>query len=398
MSAADAHGRADWHRVQQLYRQFIRTVDHGNLDEGLAGDLAKAMARTCAAYDGEEERFVWHLLEICDEVDPREGTREDRLRGLYSDARYNVFDEYLKKGVDDRRRPVPFEAAVETCRRLRDINRLRDQLAPVPTGCVLGGSVSYGRFFNTVGHRDNEPSDLDLLLVVEGADAVTGIVDGLRRLPSVRPEQLEHMAERAALYPALRADRGRDFRCMFSHRLNLWPPSAADPFLAGTGIDGSYALSIHVATVTEFDHLILRDLPRLDAERTMFDFRASPPPGPDLQRSFAGTQFEVERTTEEIDGGYLVSSQVCHVANAAPEKGSRYHPGQLQNLILPEIELRWDLDAHHLYLPLYSFKVKLDERLAVERVERPYEVQNLANSHTRRFAFAPYVASRVDGK
>jgi hypothetical protein len=397
MSESDPHKRADWQRVQNLYRQFVRTVEQENLDEPLAGELAKAMARTCAAYDGEEETFVSHLLSVACEVDPQSGNSKDRFRALYSDPRPAIFPQYRKEGPEDRRRPPPFEAATETCRRLRDINRLRDQLVLVPTACVLGGSASYGRFFNTVGNRDNEPSDLDLLLVVESYDALPAVVDALRRFPGVHQEHIETMAARAALFAELLHSRD-GLRCIFSHKLELWPPSSPDPFLSETGIDGAYPLSVHSVSAADFDYIILRDRPQLDVEREIFDFREGPPDRPDRQRSFAGTAVEVERESEEVEGGFLTSSRVCHLESAEPEPGERFFPGQHQNLVLPEVEVRWELSFSRIYLPLYSFKVKLDERLALERVQRPYEIQNLANSHTRRYAFAPYVAARVEAK
>jgi hypothetical protein len=398
VSDSDPHERADWHRVRNLYRQFVRTVTQEKLDELLAGELAKAMARTCAAYDGEEETFVSHLLGVACGVDPQSGNAKDRFRALYSDPRFGIFSQYQKQGPDKRRRPPPFEAAVETCRRLRDINRLRNQLVLVPTACVLGGSTSYGRFFNTVGNRDNEPSDLDLLLVVESCEVLPAVVDALRRFPGIHSEQIETMASRAASFPELLSSRGAEFRCIFSHKLGLWPPSSPDPFLSETGIDGGYQLSVHVVTARDFDYIILRDRPHLDTERTIFDFREYPPDRPDTQRSFAGTEVEVQRESEEVEGGFVASSRVCHIESAAPEPGERFFPGQHQNLVLPEVEVRWELSFRRIYLPLYSFKVKLDERLALERVQRPFEIQNLANSHTRRYAFAPYVAARVEAK
>ncbi len=397
MSDSAPHERADWHRVRNLYRQFVRTVEQENLDEPLAGELAKAMARTCAAYDGEEETFVAHLLSVACEVDPEAAGEKEPFRFLYSDSRPTVLPPYLKAGPDKRRRPPPFEAAVETCRRLRDINRLRDQLVLVPTACVLGGSASYGRFFNTVGNQNNEPSDLDLLLVVESCDALPAVVDALRRFPAIQQEQIEAMATRAALFGELQ--RSRDgFRCIFSHKLDLWPPSSPDPFLSERAIDGGYPLSLHVVSVADFDYIILRDRPRLDADRTILDFRQDPPNRPDCQCSFAGTTVEVQRDAEQVEGGFVTTSRVCHLGPADPEPGERFYPGQHQNLVLPEVEVRWELSFSRIYLPLYSFKVKLDERLAVERAQRPYEIQNLANSHTRRYAFAPYVAARVEAK
>lgn len=398
VSTAEADQRADWRRIEALYRQLLTVIDSGHINDELAGQLAHAMARTCAAYDGIEELFVEDLLAVISDIEAAGGDRQERFRSFYHDSRYGEFDAYLKKGLADRRRPTPFEAAVETCRRLRDVNRLRDQLEPVPTGCVLGGSASYGRFFNTVGGRDNEPSDLDLLLVVRDYGELAAVTAAFARVAAVRESDVEAMSERVAAFPEVRELVEAGERCIFSHKLKLWPPGAPDEFLGGSGLNGEYEVSLHVFSAEDVDFLILRDVPRLESERTIVDYRLSAADRPDTQRSFAETQFEVGRegTERECPGGFLVPSRVCHVQDAAPQPGSRYYPGQHQNLILPEFELRWELASHRLYLPLYSFKVKLNERLAQERVERPYEIQNLANSHTRRYAFAPYVSARLE--
>jgi hypothetical protein len=398
VSTDAAYVRADWQRIEQLYGQLTRVVGTGHVSDKLAGKLAKAMARTCACYDGEEELFVEHLLSVIVAVEDASADRNAEFRHFYYDPRYNHFEAYLKREADGRRRPTPFEAAVETCRRLRDVNRLRAQLVGVPTGCVLGGSASYGRFFNTVGHRDNEPSDLDLLLVVADYADVTPVAEAFARVAGISPASVESMSERAAAFPEVRDLLRADQRCIFSHKLTLWPPDAPDPFLAGTGINGEYEVSVHVFSGEDIDFLILRDQARLDGEREIMDYRVRRPDRPDRQRAFAEAEVTVERegTERECPHGFLVPSQVCYVADADPETGSRYYPGQFQNLILPEVELRWELESHLLYLPLYAFLVKVRERLARERAERPYEIQTIPNSHTRKNQFAPYVGERLD--
>lgn len=398
VSSLEAYARADWQRIEQLYGQLTRVVATGHISDALAGQLAKAMARTCAAYDGIEEQFVDDLLAVIADVEGEPGDRNQQFRHFYYDSRYTQFPAYLKTDAEDRRRPTPFEAAVETCRRLRDVNRLRAQLVSVPTGCVLGGSASYGRFFNTVGDRDNEPSDLDLLLIVRDYTALPDVAAAFARVAGIAPAGVDAMSERANAFAEVCDLLGDGERCIFSHKLTLWHPDAPDAFLAGTGINGEYDVSVHVFSGEDVDFLILRNEPKLGGEREIIDYRTTCADRPDRQRSFAETEVVVERegTERECPHGFLVPSRVCHVADAAPEAGSRYYPGQFQNLILPEVELRWELESHLMYLPLYAFKVKVRERLERERVERPYEIQTIANSHTRKNQFAPYVGARVD--
>jgi hypothetical protein len=390
-----AHSRGDWDRVKRLYAQMVGLLSRGRCDPDVAGDLAKQMARLCAAYDGAEELFVEDLLEVMDEVDPLPGCREEQFEAYYHDDRYRKADK-VYEAENERRRPTPFEAAVETCRRLRDVNRLRECLATVPTGCVLGGSTSYGRFFNTVGlQADGRASDIDLLLVVASYDDLPRIVEALRRVEGILGDGLSEMHDRAGSFSDARARLEENARCIFSHKLDLWPSSDQDSMLAGTSIGGSYDLSLHIVSRDDLDYLILNDRPRLDESRTIFDYRAAAAGKCDLQRSFAGLEFDSAPKVIECPGGYVVSSTVCYVRELDDE-GERYFPGNFQNLILPEFEIRWDFEPQRMYLPIYSFKVKLEERLAHERRERPYERQRLSNSHTRYLVWAPYVSDRIN--
>src|SRR5262245_11475407 len=141
------HDTADWRRVVELYSQVSDIVNdlekENTLPEDLVAALSEALSRVLAHYDGNEMLFVDHLLALLSEKDNLKGSRAERFRSLYHDSRFKRFVPYHPTS-DERRRPKPFEAAVETCRRLRDLNMVRDALADLITAGILGGSVSYG--------------------------------------------------------------------------------------------------------------------------------------------------------------------------------------------------------------------------------------------------------------
>jgi hypothetical protein len=386
--------RADWRRVKQLYKQSSEILDDPEgtnvLPVGLAGALAEALGRVFASYDGTEEIFLADLLEVISSLDGAAGSIEERFRHFYNDDRFNRFPDYTSSAANGRRRPKPFEAAVETARRLRDLNRMRSALEDVPTSCILGGSASYGRFYNTIGAKDDNPSDLDLLLVVPDYDHLRKIAEALAPINGIT--KLANLDERIASLPGVTAEAGGDGRCIFSQKLDVWKESP-DPLLAKVQLPSYYTLSIHVFSSADFDYLILRDIPGImgELERSIWDYRDTPANRLDNQRCFAGIDLTLERDKREVTGGYLAESRVCHV------DGDRYYPGLHQNLVLPQFDLRWEMRQHRLTLPLLAFRWKLVERLREERAMRHFEIQTISLSHTRSAVFAPHIVRRVDG-
>ncbi|MGA9898258.1 MAG: hypothetical protein WBQ09_09160, partial [Terriglobales bacterium] len=137
---SDLHKRADWRAVEQLYGQFAAIASTGQqLPEIVTGALSNSLSRVLAFYEDEESQFVEDLLELWSGIDHLTGTRDSRFRSLYLDSRLDKYPEYkFPPEVDRRRRPRPFEAAVETCRRLIDVNSIRQTLSSLRTGAILG--------------------------------------------------------------------------------------------------------------------------------------------------------------------------------------------------------------------------------------------------------------------
>ncbi len=388
-----AHARADWRRVEQLYAQFSGIANDPEksnpLPDDVAGALAESLGRLIAHYDGLERDFMDDLLCVWSDIDHLGGSLRDQFRHLYLDPRLERFTEYHPLG-EGRRRPKPFESSIETSRRLIDLNHVRDALSSLPTGGILGGSLSYGRFFNVAGAITAKPSDTDLLLVIPDYNTLNQIPIALRSAEGVDLESLEQLAERVDRFHKIRQSL---HPCILSHKLKFWEDR--DPHLDQYGLSGQYVLSIHAFSRSDFEYLILKDQPVLKADasgpfvRDLNDYRDSEPTRRDNLRAYSGLDYSMELDFTKAELGYMNRVRVCRIED------ERYCPGLHQNIILPQFEIRWQSHSSRLYLPLLGFRWKMLERLSEERRLRPFEIQNLALSHTRYAVFSPHIKRRA---
>ena len=396
----ETHQRADWRLVEHIYAQVSSIM---NDEEGtnipselLMGFLAQAAGRVFTNYDGDELLFAEDLLALWRHIDGVNGDYKRSFVTLYHDERFHRLVGYTR---DDavRRKPTPFEAAIETTRRLRDVNSVRDSMADMECAAILGGSSSYGRFLSVRGaaHGVDESSDVDLLIVVDADEgSARQLVEALETLEGVSGTSLESMKSRCDQFEKLASVYEEP--CVFSHKLLMWEDKK-DPALADFGILGTYRLSLHLLSRTAFDYLILSDMPVLSAPepgfftRDLWDFRDTEPRhGHDEQRSFSGIDKTLKRDYFPVDGGYTSKVRACYMED------DRYFPGLLQNLILPQFEIRWDFRRRPIFLLVSGFRWKIVERLREETRKRPFELHRLSQSHTRSSEFAPHVIRTVD--
>jgi hypothetical protein len=384
--------RGDWRRVHDLYQQFSRSVEDASGDAAgpppaVTGALAEAMARVFASYQDQEETFLDDLATLFAEIDGIALDPIQRFRRLYKDTRLDGLERY-RAGRDARRRPRPFEAAVETVRRIQDLNRIRNALERLPTSAVLGGSVSYGRFYNTCGAA-GKASDIDLLLVVPQYEDLIAVPAQLRSLEFIDERQLQTMARRI---DALFEVRKRFGRCVFQQKLSLWEDEDLPSYLKRFQFPGYYSLALHVMSLEDFQFVTLADIPRLDSlKRTIAEFRDDPPSGnANSLRCFAGYVRTFDQQAVEVTDGFVAHEIVGEILE------DRFYPGMHLNLVLPQFEVRWESPDARIRLALLNLRWKLLARLTDERRLRTFEIQQLSLSHIRGNVLAPHVTRRVD--
>ncbi len=269
--------RFGWTRAATVYEQCIRALEDPYspyLPDKLAAFLAELLSRVSVSYFGREGQFLQ------DARDNMAGG--DSLANLYFDERFQRLPIYRESPVPaGRRRPTPFEAIAETARRLRDMNRLVELLGPLTMGGVLGGSMSYGRFFNVVGQREGKASDLDFYIILEDGEHLDDSLSALQRLPGIGPVSLELASTRYSEYLKYVDADGAGVPCGFTFKIPLHECSD-DELLEGVAVSTEYAVSMHVLPKSMSDLVLLVGAPEISTEwlgdgLTVLDFRESEP-------------------------------------------------------------------------------------------------------------------------
>ncbi|WP_156993752.1 hypothetical protein [Pseudonocardia acaciae] len=390
-----AHTNADWDLVEGAYRQCVELADdHGGrfMPDAIPDFLAEALARIAANYHGREEQLILHGLGILGNAEGANRITGSLFKQLYDDARFDRFIQYTSEHDPRRpyRRPCPYETMVETARRFRDLNHLESVLADLPTSCILGGSLNYGRYFSVRGASGDEPgSNVDLVLVLPSYVWVDEVIASLAELHGAARASLDTLEHRARVWHRHRLDDGYT---MFSQRIRMWSDQD-DPVLVWTPNRGEYAIDLRIMSSAVLEWILVADNAKLTASaagksRTVRNFCQRGTRPDEHQCSFSGRNLSTTLETTELDGDLLRLHQVYSIQD------DRYYPGAVQNLILPRFNKRWD-DVP-IEGALQAFRWKIVERLRFERRLRPYELQRVSLSHTRSEMFAPHILRAVD--
>lgn len=381
----DASITADWTRFRALAGQIVGTLPDPPVDE-LLDALARAVFDLAPIYAGRMPVLAGHALAVLADVEGAEALDAALFRQYYADARFT------RPGVCAWRRPAPFQAIVETARRLRDAALLRSLLRGVPTTALLGGSTSYGGFYNVRGvSAGRAASDLDLVLVLDDTVQLPRIAERFLTLPGVARADLERLHRRAGIF----AGRYDDGITMFSEKIDMWGASAHDPMLPA-GLPGGYRISLHVLTRPVLRFVLVESAVRLDpdvagATRTVRDYRPERTDRLDVQRTFAGHAVTLSGATQDAPDGCL-----RYTGAYTFDRSGGYCPGFIQSLLLmrPQPGPFWDdLDVAD---EVAAFRHKLRERLRLERARRPDLVLLFSLASVRRAILAPHVVRRLD--
>jgi hypothetical protein len=387
----EAHATADWDRTGAQYSQCIDIVANElvtYLPDELPAELAASIADISSVYQGREEKLAEHALAVFAEIEECETFDAALFERLYTDERFTRLPAYRLQ-QDGRRRPTPFEAVIETARRSRDATNLQRILAGVRSSGVLGGSTSYGRFYNVCGQSDTAPSDLDFVIVLENVRDLGDVARRMYELPGIDAKDVDIFIQRIHVF----ASAYNDQKTILSHKFKMWR-DGIDPMVMWPGHRPGYLLSLHFLMLPVLAYVLVESCTKLvrqqaGKKRTVRDFRNTPTDRPDHQRTFAGRSHIIPNRITAVDRGYLTLSRVYYL-----DDQDRYCPGIIQNLMLPMLDVRWDeLDARP---KLSTFRHKLMERLRMERRETPGAHLCLSLSHTRHQLFAPHIIRLLD--
>lgn len=391
-----AHANADWDLVEGVYQQCVEIAeDHDGrfMPDAIPAFFAEALGRMSANYHGREEELILHGLAILGNAEHATRITPSLFKQLYADDRFDRFVQYSLSGDPRRthRRPCPFEALVETARRFRDLNHLQAALADLPTSCILGGSVNYGRYFSVHGNSEQASgSNVDVIIVIPDYAWLGELITGLAELPGGAQASRTELEQRAEIWREHRLDDGYT---LFSQRIQMWSDED-DPVMAWAPNRGEYPMDLHIVSGPVLDWILVADSAKLTASgsgnsRSVRDFCQQGDQRDEHQRSFSGRNL---RTRLEVTE--LPAASVLRTHRAYSIQADRYYPGSVQNLILPRFNKRWD--EVPIRGALETFRWKIIERLRYERRQQPYELQRVSLSHTRAEGFAPHILRSVD--
>lgn len=388
-----AHASADWDLVEGAYGQCVAIAEDQArfMPESIPAFYAEALGRVSACYYGREELFILHGLGILANAEHANKITPALFQRLYGDDRFDRFVQYtLDGGQRRRRRPHPFETLVETARRFRDLNHLQAVLEDMPTSCVLGGSLNYGRYFSVRGglgrHRG---SNVDLMIVIPDYRWLDEVIAGVGELRGSARASMKALEQRAKVWRDHDLDDGYS---LFSQRIQMWTDQD-DPIMAWAPNRGEYSIDLRIVSSSVLDWILIADIPKLTANtagnsRSIRDFCQHDTRGNEHQRSFSGRNQRPTLEVTELADSLLRTHRVYSIHD------DRYYPGSVQNLLLPRFNARWDnvpvLSA------LEAFRWKIIERLRYERRQQPYELQRVSLSHTRLEGFAPHILRNID--
>lgn len=391
--------------VTSLYRQFsaLKKLGDGSGSApamtAITDRLAEAIAGVFASYEDCEDEFLLDLRDTMVEIDQIDGTEKERSTHLYKDESLRKFDIFRTGGENGKPRPKPFEAAVETVQRITDLNKIRDQLRPLGTTGILGGSLSFGRFFTVYGsYAFERPSDIDLVVLVNDYKDLGRIADALAKVKDknrthfIHPGQLERMKQRAEEFLSFSP---ADPPMFFQQKLTLWE-DANPQFFKQLDLPIRYRLALHVLDPDDFDYITLNGFSRLsDLPAEPLRVRVyrddKPSKNAEDQFSFSGRcrKSPVEEDPQ-VEG--KVTMQLCELTDG------RFYPGTHLNLMFPQFEVRWENPDLPARLPLQALRYKFQVQLEDERRLHPFEVQKLSFGHARSNQFARRVTQRLDSE
>jgi hypothetical protein len=384
-----ARDRADWDDAEGLFKQMVDCAESGAvvIPEELPGALADELAEIKKGYREDEATMCVHAHAIFANVESGEILDVDQYRKCYMDERFR-----LGPSVDNRRLPGPFEALIETSRRLRDARFLCGACEGIGTSGLLTGSTAYGPFYNVRGNlHGTTASDLDFIVVISHVSDLDSIGANLKKLPGVPDSDIDQFRRRARVF----ADGMDPHTVMFSHKLRLWSDGTADPLLPSAVATGDYLLSLHIVTLPVLKYLLVGSAPELSKEaagnrRTMRDYRQEPTRRTDDDLyDFARRPHRADSRTEPAELGCVRSSHVYYIADS-----DCYCPGLFQTMLFPPANLLWDdLGVRP---AVNAFQRKLGERIRYEAARRPHAMLRLSYAHPRLGVFAPGIIGLVN--
>lgn len=309
------------------------------------------------------------------------GMFADNLKTLLSSGKI-CFPDFLsipQPTALDKRQPSFWESTEATLERYQVLEKIEQAFVPPIEGIIVGGSMSYGPFYNIRKNLDNTgSSDIDTILIMSSENfsidenllAASGlfypedIALFLKRIPNFKKLYEQGDAE-------IMSQKFRIKNTDFDASLHFFTKCSLAKML-GTIVEDN---------ITEHSDEIF----------IIKDYKAKPFTHPIcLQRGFDNSlhRYEVPTQTPIEDGGVI--TLLPNYATA----GGKFYPGIYQNLVSPRFKVFADTTGETTTIT-QNFKEIMSRQLERERQKFPGEPKSLLQSHIRFAIFPPELSRRT---
>lgn len=277
-----------------------------------------------------------------------------------------------EKGADlGKRKPSFIESVDGTLERFYTIEKLKDILKDLADSVIVGGSMSYGPFFNIRKSLDETgSSDIDLIIILDEDKLDNSLWNKLQNSDIVSDAEKNIFSERISKFRDLLRKGEAD---MFSQKFHVQ--------------DTDFDISIHFFTPSVFDKMVGKDFEddlstNKDKVSLLRDYRAKEFPHQICaQQNFVGEQYEYKvPRQQQVDGGVITELPAYIIQN------QHFYPGIYQNLLSPCFSVSYDRTGDTTK-KVVKFSNTMEKRLKEENGDQP--LTQLLKSHIRHKIFSP---------
>ncbi|MBI4096602.1 MAG: hypothetical protein HY425_02685 [Candidatus Levybacteria bacterium] len=273
--------------------------------------------------------------------------------------------------IDNRRQPSFIEAVAETSKRLQTLERLVNTAPESVRGIVVGGSVSYGKFYCVRGAPD--PSDIDLFYIVDPAfftrEQTSNAFNSKAGIDAI---QAERFYERAARFPELMHSQKA---ALMSEKFKVEDFIVSVKILPLSTFRAEFDTDLKLAANKNGNQI----QPVLDYKHELYPITSF------TQYNFLGEPYTfLVNQNLQADG-----SSIANIPSIIVASGHLY-TGDHHNHAFPKYEIMLDRNGDIGQI-IQTFEERLRQRAKQERKYFRREDINVLRAHDRKNVFSPQV-------
>lgn len=293
--------------------------------------------------------------------------------------RYDDFPDVFyqtRQKILGKRQPSTLESISETLERFATLEQIEAVFKKTCTGMIVGGSLSYGPFFNVRAEKEGrESSDIDAIFVLD-QNATYSDWDNFLDCPYFPETEKQTFIERLKIF-----------------NTNLFP-EVADVLSHKFHVQGTeYDISIHFFTESALDDMLPRSVDDQvnsgDQTVLLRDYKAKRFPHKICpQTNFEGKPYKyVVPDQEQTEEGFIafLPSYIIH--------NNSFHPGIYQNLVLPRFFVFHDRDGS------ITERMSIFKNSIYKYIRKNYGEENVEEriilSHIRNIIFPEVLANEM---